>query len=70
VVYGLAFLDLSKEPVVIQVPDFKDRFWVYAMYDARTDEVRAMRKGREGEGRARRYHLPRLFSFNNGRRKR
>ena len=27
-----------KRPVVIQVPDFGDRFWVYAMYDARTDQ--------------------------------
>jgi hypothetical protein len=26
------------EPVVIQVPDFGDRFWVYALYDARTDQ--------------------------------
>jgi len=22
----------------MQVPDFGDRFWVYAMYDARTDQ--------------------------------
>jgi hypothetical protein len=29
---------LDKEPVVFQVPDFGDRFWVYALYDARTDE--------------------------------
>ena len=33
---GLSHLD--KEPVVFQVPDFGDRFWVYALYDARTDE--------------------------------
>ncbi|WP_193164837.1 DUF1254 domain-containing protein [Microbulbifer hainanensis] len=38
VVYGLGFFDLDKEPVVIQVPDFGDRFWVYALYDARTDQ--------------------------------
>ena len=31
-------LDLDKEPIVFQVPDFGDRFWVYALYDARTDE--------------------------------
>jgi hypothetical protein len=37
VVYGFGVLDLSKEPVVIQVPDFKDRFWVYQIVDARTD---------------------------------
>ncbi|MCO8122747.1 DUF1254 domain-containing protein [Stieleria sp. TO1_6] len=38
VVYGLGYMFLDKEPVVIQVPDFQDRFWVYAMYDARTDQ--------------------------------
>lgn len=38
VVYGLGFFDLDAEPVVIQVPDFGDRFWVYALYDARTDQ--------------------------------
>jgi hypothetical protein len=38
VVYGFAFADLDREPIVFQVPDFGDRFWVYALYDARTDE--------------------------------
>jgi len=38
VAYGVAFLSLDEEPVVIQVPDFGDRFWVYALYDARTDQ--------------------------------
>jgi len=38
VVYGLGFFALDEEPVVIQVPDFSDRFWVYALYDARTDQ--------------------------------
>jgi len=38
VVYGTAFVTLDKEPVVIQLPDFGDRFWVCALYDARTDE--------------------------------
>jgi hypothetical protein len=38
VVYGLGFFDLDTEPVVMQVPDFGDRFWVYALYDARTDQ--------------------------------
>lgn len=38
VVYGLGFFDLDKQPVVAQVPDFGDRFWVYALYDARTDQ--------------------------------
>src|SRR3972149_1206036 len=38
VVYGGGFSALDKEPTVFQVPDFGDRFWVYALYDARTDE--------------------------------
>jgi hypothetical protein len=38
VVYGAGFFTLDKEPIVFQVPDFGDRFWVYALYDARTDE--------------------------------
>lgn len=38
VVYGLGFFDLDAEPVVIQVPEFGDRFWVYALYDQRTDQ--------------------------------
>ncbi|MGB3333213.1 MAG: DUF1254 domain-containing protein [Mycobacterium sp.] len=38
VVYGLAYFSLDDQPVIAQVPDFGDRFWVYAMYDARTDQ--------------------------------
>jgi hypothetical protein len=38
VVYGLGFFSLDDEPVVAQVPDFGDRFWVYALYDARTNQ--------------------------------
>jgi len=38
VTYGASFSALDKEPIVFQVPDFGDRFWVYALYDARTDE--------------------------------
>ena len=39
VVYGIGFLDnLDNEPIVFQVPDFGDRFYVYALWDARTDE--------------------------------
>ncbi|MGV9410417.1 DUF1254 domain-containing protein [Nocardia sp. NPDC003693] len=38
VVYGAAFMDLDAEPVIVQVPDFGDRFWVYALYDARLDQ--------------------------------
>ena len=36
--YGFAYADLDREPLVFQVPDFGARFWVYALYDARTDE--------------------------------
>jgi hypothetical protein len=38
VVYGFGFSDLDASPLVLQVPDFGDRFWVYALYDQRTDE--------------------------------
>ncbi|OWZ94528.1 hypothetical protein B9J07_08755 [Sinorhizobium sp. LM21] len=38
VVYGLGFFELDDEPVVAQVPDFGDRFWLYSLYDARTDQ--------------------------------
>jgi hypothetical protein len=38
VVYGLGFFSLDEEPVLIQVPEFGNRFWVYALYDARTDQ--------------------------------
>jgi hypothetical protein len=37
VVYGLGIFDFTKEPVVVQVPDFGDRFWVYQVVDERTD---------------------------------
>jgi hypothetical protein len=39
VVYGAGFFALDKGSIVIQVPDLGDRFWVYALYDARTDEL-------------------------------
>jgi len=39
VVYGLGYLSLDKEPVVVQVPDFGDRFWTLPVYDARTDQI-------------------------------
>ena len=38
VAYGLGFFSLDEETVVIHVPDFGDRFWIYALYDARTDQ--------------------------------
>jgi hypothetical protein len=37
VVYGQSILDFAKGPVVVQVPDFGDRFWVYQVVDQRTD---------------------------------
>src|SRR6478752_2599721 len=37
VVYGVGALALDISPVVIQVPDFGDRFWVYQVVDLRTD---------------------------------
>ncbi|MGC2747125.1 MAG: DUF1214 domain-containing protein [Pseudolabrys sp.] len=39
VVYGLGYLSLEKEPVVIQVPDFGDRFWTIPVYNARTRQM-------------------------------
>lgn len=44
VVYGLGFFSLDEEPVIMQVPDFGDRFWVYALYDARTDQFAELGK--------------------------
>ncbi len=44
VVYGFALLALDKSPVVIQVPDFGDRFWVYQIVDLRTDGFAEMGK--------------------------
>ena len=39
VVYGFGMMELDQDPVVIQVPDFGNRYWVYAIYDARTDQI-------------------------------
>lgn len=44
VAYGLGFFSLDEEPVIAQVPDFGDRFWVYALYDARTDQFAELGK--------------------------
>ncbi|WP_430470850.1 DUF1254 domain-containing protein [Thalassospira lucentensis] len=38
VIYGFGYAAVDDDPVVLQVPDFGDRFWVYALYDARTEE--------------------------------
>lgn len=37
VVYGIGALALDVSPVVVQVPDFGSRFWVYQVVDLRTD---------------------------------
>lgn len=37
VAYGVGSLDPKTSPVVIQVPDFGSRFWVYELCDQRTD---------------------------------
>jgi hypothetical protein len=37
VVYGAGFAALDISPVVVQVPDFGDRFWVYQIVDQRTE---------------------------------
>lgn len=42
VVYGAGFLALDQEPVVLQVPDFGDRFRVYQIVDQRSDSFAEM----------------------------
>ncbi|MBK0370057.1 DUF1254 domain-containing protein [Flavobacterium agrisoli] len=38
VVYGLGFLNFKKDPaVIIQIPDFGNRFWVYQIVDQRSN---------------------------------
>lgn len=37
VLYGFGIFDLAETPVVVQVPDFGDRFWLYQLGDQRTD---------------------------------
>lgn len=44
VVYGFGIMALDKEPVVFQVPDFGDRFWVYQLGNQRTDTIGGMGK--------------------------
>ena len=44
VVYGIGALALDISPVVLQVPDFGDRFWVYQLVDLRTDSFVQLRK--------------------------
>jgi len=44
VAYGFGFCALDDSPVVYQVPDFGNRFWVYAAWDARTDSFAELGK--------------------------
>lgn len=39
VLYGFGFASLDEEPIVVQVPDYGDRFWVTAVWDHRTDSI-------------------------------
>lgn len=42
VVYGQCIMDFSKDAVVVQVPDFGERFWVYQIVDQRTDSFASL----------------------------
>jgi len=51
VIYGFGMFDLGESAVVLQVPDFGDRFWLYQLGDQRTDgfaDVGAMYGTRPG----------------------
>ncbi len=51
VVYGFGLLDLRKTSVVLQVPDFGTRFWLFQLGDHRTDsfaQIGSMYKTRPG----------------------
>ncbi len=51
VIYGGGSMGLDQSPVIVQVPDFGDRFWVYQVVDLRTDafaELGAMYATRPG----------------------
>ncbi|QTC93212.1 DUF1254 domain-containing protein [Brevundimonas goettingensis] len=37
-VHGAGLFSLGETPVVLQVPDFGDRYWVYGLYDGRTEQ--------------------------------
>jgi hypothetical protein len=43
-VYGAGFFALDKQPVVVQVPDFGDRFYTYQIVDHRTDSFASIGK--------------------------
>ncbi len=39
VLYGFGLMDLTNEPVIIQVPDFGTRFWLYQIGDHRMESI-------------------------------
>lgn len=39
VIYGTGVAALDQSPVVVQVPDFEGRFWMYQVSDLRTDSI-------------------------------
>jgi hypothetical protein len=39
VVYGFGVMDLAEQPVVVQVPDFGNRFWLYQIGDHRMESI-------------------------------
>lgn len=43
-VYGAGYQNLDSKPVVVQVPDFGDRFWTFQVVDARTDSFASLGK--------------------------
>jgi hypothetical protein len=43
-VYGAGFMSLDQQPVVVQVPDFGNRFFTYQMVDHRTDSFASIGK--------------------------
>jgi hypothetical protein len=43
-VYGAGFMSLDQRPVVVQVPDFGDRFFTYQIVDHRTDSFASIGK--------------------------
>ncbi|WP_448107957.1 DUF1254 domain-containing protein [Pseudomonas azerbaijanoccidentalis] len=44
VVYGFGALALDKEAVILQVPDFGERFWMFELADQRTDSFAQVAK--------------------------
>jgi hypothetical protein len=43
-VYGAGYMSLDKQPVVVQVPDFGDRFFTFQIVDHRTDSFASIGK--------------------------